>query len=109
VVNSRLRRERGTRGIVQVGDGAWRVDVELLREPGHPRRRVSKTVRGTRPEAEEFLSDLRSENRCDVEVLGVRLPVDLSLALRHAAKADGVSVSEEIRLAIVDRLRRRCR
>jgi hypothetical protein len=109
VANSRQRRERGTGGIVRVDHGAWRVDIELPHAPGQPRRRVSKTVRGTRREAEQVLSDLRSGNRPEIEVLGVRLPVNLSLALRQAAEADGVSVSEEICLAIADRLRRRVR
>ena len=106
-MNSWQCRERSTGGTINVVDGAWHLDIEPSHEPGHRMRRDSKTVWGTLRGAETVLANPRAAHRSDVEVLGVRLPVDLSLALRKAAKADGVSVSEEVRLAIDDRIRRR--
>jgi integrase len=54
------RRRRGSGGIVRVADGTWRVDIDL---PGDAvtgrRRRVSRTVKGTREEAELALARLR--------------------------------------------------
>lgn len=54
------RRARGSGGLTPIGDGAWRVDIEIGRDPvtGH-RRRVSRTVRGTRQDAEAALAALR--------------------------------------------------
>lgn len=58
---------RGTGGIVAIRDGVWRVDVEVKRDPvTGQRRRVSRTVYGTREEAEVTLAKLRvagHENR----------------------------------------------
>jgi integrase len=48
-----------------VRDGVWRVDVELPREPGERRRRVSRSVFGTREDAEAELEKL---SRLVVEV-----------------------------------------
>ena len=54
------RRQRGSGGILQVGDQVWRVDVELARDSVTTRRRrVSRTVRGTREEAELALARLK--------------------------------------------------
>lgn len=61
------KRVRGTGGIVAIRDGVWRVDVEVKRDPvTGQRRRVSRTVYGTRDEAEVTLAKLRvagHENR----------------------------------------------
>ncbi|MGI8791624.1 MAG: site-specific integrase [Acidimicrobiales bacterium] len=58
---------RDTGGIVAIRDGVWRVDVEVKRDPvTGQRRRVSRTVYGTREEAEVTLAKLRvagHENR----------------------------------------------
>jgi len=54
------RRNRGSGGIIPIGDGIWRVDVEAHRDPvTAARRRVSRTVRGTREEAEIALARLK--------------------------------------------------
>jgi integrase len=54
------RRRRGSGGIVEVADATWRVDIELPRDAvTGRRRRVSRTIRGTREEAELALSRLR--------------------------------------------------
>ena len=50
-----LRRQGGLKPI---REGFWRVDVELPRSPSEPRRRVSRTVEGTRAEAEVVLAEL---------------------------------------------------
>ena len=49
---------RGRGGLKQVREGVWRVDVELPRDPGGGRRRVSKTVIGRRGDAEQALAEL---------------------------------------------------
>ena len=54
------RRRKGSGGIVEVADDTWKVDVELPRDAvTGRRRRVSRTVRGTREEAELALARLR--------------------------------------------------
>ena len=45
-------------GLKPIREGFWRVDVELPRSPSEPRRRVSRTVEGTRAEAEVVLDEL---------------------------------------------------
>ncbi|MGQ0431271.1 MAG: site-specific integrase [Microthrixaceae bacterium] len=61
------KRGRGTGGIVAIRDGVWRIDIEVKRDPiTGQRRRVSRTVYGTRDEAEVTLARLRvagHENR----------------------------------------------
>lgn len=53
-------RKRGSGGILAVRDGVWRVDVEVARDPvTGRRRRVSRTVYGTREDAEVALSRLK--------------------------------------------------
>ncbi len=54
------RRERGSGGVRQLGDNLWRVDIERERDPvtGH-RRRVARTVRGSREDAESALARLK--------------------------------------------------
>jgi integrase len=55
----RLRR-RGSGGVFAVRDGVWRVDVEIGRDPvTGRRRRVSRTIRGTREDAEVALARLK--------------------------------------------------
>lgn len=53
-------RKRGSGGVFQLRPGVWRVDVEMTRDSvtGH-RRRVSRTIHGTREEAEIALARLR--------------------------------------------------
>jgi integrase len=53
-------RKRGSGGVFAVRDGIWRVDVEIARDPviGR-RRRVSRTVYGTRDDAEVALARLK--------------------------------------------------
>jgi integrase len=45
-------------GLKPVRDGVWRIDVELPRVPGEPRRRVSRTIFGSQDDAEFALDDL---------------------------------------------------
>jgi integrase len=52
---------RRTGGLKRVRDGVWRIDVELPREPGEARRRVSRTVAGTKDVAEAALDELRRD------------------------------------------------
>ena len=52
-------RRRG--GVKPVREGVWRVDVELPRVEGEPRRRVSKTIAGSLADAEQSLADLGRE------------------------------------------------
>jgi integrase len=53
-------RKKGSGGIFPLREGVWRVDVELRRDPiTGRRRRVSRTVSGTRHDAELALSRLR--------------------------------------------------
>jgi integrase len=53
------RRKQGSGGILQVGDETWRVDMELPRDAvTGRRRRVSRTVNGSREEAELALARL---------------------------------------------------
>jgi integrase len=54
------RREKGSGGLTLVRPGAWRVDIEYARDPvTGRRRRVSRTVQGTRRDAEAALARLR--------------------------------------------------
>lgn len=53
-------RRRGSGGVFAVRDGVWRVDVEIGRDPvTGRRRRVSRTVHGSREEAEVVLARLK--------------------------------------------------
>jgi integrase len=54
------RRRRGSGGIVQLADNRWKIDIELPRDAvtGH-RRRASRTMIGTREEAELALARLK--------------------------------------------------
>jgi integrase len=54
------RRKRGSGGVVNLGNRTWRVDVEIARDAvTGRRRRVSRTVRGSRADAELALSRLK--------------------------------------------------
>ena len=54
------RRRRGSGGITQVAEQTWKVDIELPRDAvTGRRRRVSRTVKGTREEAELTLARLK--------------------------------------------------
>jgi hypothetical protein len=54
------RRKRGSGGVVAVRDDVWRVDLEIGRDPvSGRRRRVSRTVVGTREDAEIALPRLK--------------------------------------------------
>lgn len=54
------RRKRGSGGVIAVRDGVWRIDVEVSRDPlTGQRRRVSRTIVGTRDEAEIALARLK--------------------------------------------------
>ena len=47
------RRRKGSGGVVEVADDTWKVDIELPRDAvTGRRRRVARTIRGTREEAE---------------------------------------------------------
>ena len=53
-------RKRGSGGVRGIRDGVWRVDVETRRDPiTGRRRRVSRTVLGSREEAEIALARLK--------------------------------------------------
>lgn len=53
-------RKRGSGGVFAVRDGIWRVDVEIARDPvTGRRRRVSRTIYGTRDDAEVALARLK--------------------------------------------------
>ncbi|MDQ3641807.1 MAG: tyrosine-type recombinase/integrase [Actinomycetota bacterium] len=57
---ARRSRRRGSGGVFAVRDGVWRVDVEITRDPvTGRRRRVSRTIHGTREDAEVALARLR--------------------------------------------------
>jgi len=57
---SRRARRRGSGGVFTVRDGVWRVDVEIGRDPvTGRRRRVSRTIQGSREDAELALARLR--------------------------------------------------
>ena len=59
--SSQHRRRRGSGGVFQLGDGVWKVDIELPRDAvTGRRRRPSRTIRGTREEAELALSRLKT-------------------------------------------------
>ena len=92
-----------------MSEGVWRVDVEMPRRPGTPRRRRSRTVRGTRGEAEQVLADLRSGHGVETKTFGVRLSMDLADTLQQLADLEGVPVAEEIRRAISERVERQRR
>lgn len=58
--SSKARRKRGSGGVFAVSDGVWRVDVEVARDSvTGKRRRVSRTVRGTRHDAEVVAAQLK--------------------------------------------------
>jgi hypothetical protein len=99
------RRERGAGGITPVRAGVWRVDTEVPRQPGERRRRISQTVYGSRTEAEQAVLNLRAGATEESEALSIRLPHSLAAALAAAAALDDVSIAEEARIAIADRLR----
>ena len=94
------RRARGTGGIFRIDQGTWRVDVEMSRAPGESRRRVSRTVRGSRAEAEQVLGELRAGGPPPGETFAVRLPADMAAALRRRSESNAVSNAEEIRRAV---------
>src|SRR4051794_7471399 len=48
-------------GVRLVREGVWRVDVELPRKAGEPRRRLSRTVEGTAEVAEAALAALHRD------------------------------------------------
>jgi hypothetical protein len=96
-----IRRVRGTGGVFAVGPGIWRVDLEMTRAPGEPRRRVSRRVRGTLEEAEQVLVEMRGGQVPDTRAFGMRLPAEMAEALKRRAAANRVSVAEEIRRAVV--------
>ncbi len=53
-------RRRGSGGVFAVRDGVWRVDVEVSRDAvTGRRRRVSRTIHGTREDAEIALARLK--------------------------------------------------
>lgn len=57
---SQLRRKRGSGGVFAKSDGVWRVDVEVARDAvTGRRRRVARTVRGTRRDAEVVAAQLK--------------------------------------------------
>ena len=59
--SSHHRRQRGSGGVFQLADGVWKVDIELPRDSvTGRRRRPSRTIRGTREEAELALSRLKT-------------------------------------------------
>lgn len=56
----RAARRRGSGGVRPVRESVWRVDVEVSRDPvTGRRRRVSRTVFGTRADAEVALARLK--------------------------------------------------
>ncbi|MGH9026985.1 MAG: site-specific integrase [Acidimicrobiia bacterium] len=58
--STKRARRRGSGGVFAVRDGVWRVDVEVGRDPvTGRRRRVSRTIHGTREDAEVALARLR--------------------------------------------------
>ena len=55
------RKNRRSGGVKLVREDVWRVDLELPRQSHEPRRRVSRTVEGTKEQAEAALKQLRRE------------------------------------------------
>lgn len=86
--------------MTQIDQGTWRVDIEMRRAPGEPRRRLSRTVRGSHWQAEQALADLRADGPPAGQTFGVRVPPSLAAALRRRAESDGISVAEGIRRAL---------
>jgi integrase len=65
-VEDELRKHEKARrigGVKAIRDGVWRVDVEVPRLSGGPRRRRSRTVAGTREDAENCLALMVAEFR----------------------------------------------
>ena len=79
----------------------WRVDIEVPRQPGESRRRISQTVYGSRAEVEQAVVTLRAST-----AISIRIPLPLAAALAAAAALDDVSIAEEVRIAIANRIRR---
>jgi hypothetical protein len=79
------RRRRG--GLRPVGAELWLVDVELPRQPGEPRRRVSRTVHGTEADAEAALVELR---RAVAEDSTKRRPTRKTTAAKRTKRTGGV-------------------
>ena len=94
------RRAKGTGGIFPVRDGVWRVDVEAPREPGAPRRRLSRRVRGSRTEAEAWLAEMRAGHVDDRVALNVLVPSSIADGLLERAAASGRPLAEELRVAL---------
>ena len=58
------RRDKGSGGVTEVRAGVWRVDIELARDSvSGRRRRVSRTIEGTRRDAEVALARLKVADR----------------------------------------------
>lgn len=57
-------------------------------------------------DAERVLAELRARPDAPVETMSAHVSADLADAVRLAAAVNGVSVAEEIRIALVERTKR---
>ena len=99
-------RKRGSGGIFDLGGGRWRVDIELPREPGAPRRRKSRTLRGSYADAESELARLSEIDRPPTVAHSVRIAASVDAELSVLAARNRNSIAQEIRTAISEHLRK---
>lgn len=105
----RQRRARGRGGIFLVRKGVWRVDVERPREPDAARRRrVSRTVHGSRKDVERQLEALLSTHEPipATIVLRARVSTEVAEAVRRSARSEEISTSDWLLRAIDHQLAR---
>jgi integrase len=78
-------KNRRTGGLKPLREGVWRVDLELPRAPDEPRRRVSRTVEGSKEDAEAALEQLRR----DVQNAGKQDPAPKRSRKREQSRRRG--------------------
>jgi hypothetical protein len=104
-VISGSRRRKGSGGVTAVRAGVWRTELETPQQPGEQRRRVSKTVYGNRLDGERAVPPLDVGYMRQTTAINLHVPTTVAASLAIAASPDSVSVVEEVRIAIADRLR----
>jgi integrase len=109
VLRSAKRRKRGSGGIVAVRDGVWRVDLEIKRDPVTGlRRRVSRTIRGTRSDAETALAKLKvadHEKRLPPKGTSARSVAAVFQAYEQAVDVGLVELAPSTRITIRSAMR----
>lgn len=93
----RSSRHSGSGGMYAVREDVWRVDIEISRDPvTGRRRRVSRTVQGTREEAEGALARLRvadHEKRLPIGGTNARSVAAVFQLYRQAIEAGPVELA----------------